>query len=222
MEPGRVLLTAQNALFREGVKLVLAKDKLSIVQEERSLPAALSFLRSTDQPVDLLVYEHSENQSSDLDCFAAISSEFPQITVVVLAGGVTSDGLESAIRGGARGVLPNTISAAALNLVLQLLLAGENLVAVPASVPRVLRPVSEATPRIACEPRTPLSPREDEILELLKEGSPNKVIARKLDVAEATVKVHIKSLLRKIDVGNRTQAAIWATNRSASPNAATM
>jgi two-component system, NarL family, nitrate/nitrite response regulator NarL len=56
----------------------------------------------------------------------------------------------------------------------------------------------------------------------LKEGSPNKVIARKLDMAEATVKVHIKSLLRKIEVGNRTQAAIWATNRSVAPHASTM
>ena len=43
------------------------------------------------------------------------------------------------------------------------------------------------------------------------QGSPNKVIARELDVAEATVKVHVKAILRKIQVSNRTQAAIWAT-----------
>jgi two-component system, NarL family, nitrate/nitrite response regulator NarL len=222
MELGRILLTTQNAFFREGVKHVLAKDKLSIVREERSLSAALSFLRSTDQGVDLLVYEHNENQDTDLDCFMAIGNEFPQVIIVALIQGATSNGLESAIRGGARGVLPNTISAAALNLVLQLLLAGENLIAMPAGVSGGLRPVSEATPGIVCEPRTPLSPREDEVLELLKEGSPNKAIARKLDMAEATVKVHIKSLLRKIDVGNRTQAAIWATNRSLASNAITI
>ena len=46
----------------------------------------------------------------------------------------------------------------------------------------------------------------------LMQGSPNKVIARKLDVAEATVKVHIKAILRKIRVANRTQAAMWAVN----------
>ena len=57
-----------------------------------------------------------------------------------------------------------------------------------------------------------LSSREAEILQCLMQGAPNKVIARKLDVAEATVKVHIKAILRKIRVANRTQAAMWAVN----------
>jgi two-component system nitrate/nitrite response regulator NarL len=43
------------------------------------------------------------------------------------------------------------------------------------------------------------------------QGSPNKIIARKLDVAEATVKVHVKAILRKTGAANRTQAAVWAT-----------
>jgi len=56
-----------------------------------------------------------------------------------------------------------------------------------------------------------LSTRESQILNCLTDGAPNKVIARKLDVAEATVKVHIKAILRKIGATNRTQAAMWAT-----------
>ena len=55
-----------------------------------------------------------------------------------------------------------------------------------------------------------LSEREEQILRDLVKGHPNKIIARKLDIAEATVKVHMKSVLRKIRVANRTQAAIWA------------
>jgi len=55
-----------------------------------------------------------------------------------------------------------------------------------------------------------LSAREREILCLIKEGSPNKVIARQLEVTEATVKVHVKAILRKIGASNRTQAAMWA------------
>lgn len=222
MEPSRILLAAQSVLFREGFKLFLAEDKLLITREEGSLSAALSFLRSTGEPINLVIYEYSGNQSADLDCLAAIGSEFPKIIIVMLAGGATSNVFESAISGGVRGILPNTISAAALNLVLQLLLAGENLMTLPAGVSTGPRPVSVGIPGILREPRTPLSPREDEVLDLLKEGSPNKVIARKLDMAEATVKVHIKSLLRKIEVGNRTQAAIWATNRSAAPHMSTM
>ena len=61
-----------------------------------------------------------------------------------------------------------------------------------------------------------LSERETQILQCLVEGCANKLIARRLDIAEATVKVHIKGLLRKINVSNRTQAAIWALNQNVS------
>jgi len=57
-----------------------------------------------------------------------------------------------------------------------------------------------------------LSPRELVILRCLIEGNSNKGIARKIDIAEATVKVHVKAILRKIRVQNRTQAAIWGMN----------
>lgn len=59
-------------------------------------------------------------------------------------------------------------------------------------------------------PQRPFSERELEVLGWLKEGAPNKVIARRLNVAEATVKVHVKAILRKIGVRNRSQAALWA------------
>ena len=57
-----------------------------------------------------------------------------------------------------------------------------------------------------------LSEREKEILCLLQQGAPNKIIARHLNVSEATVKVHVKAILRKVGASNRTQAAMWATN----------
>ena len=57
-----------------------------------------------------------------------------------------------------------------------------------------------------------LSSREAEILIHLKEGAPNKVIARKLKLSEATVKVHVKAILKKVGAGNRTQAALWAAH----------
>src|SRR6476619_8470323 len=65
-----------------------------------------------------------------------------------------------------------------------------------------------------------LSPREKSILRCLIAGDSNKGIARKIDIAEATVKVHVKGILRKIRVQNRTQAAIWAMNHGALARAA--
>ena len=63
--------------------------------------------------------------------------------------------------------------------------------------------------------RGKLSNREAEILVFLKEGAPNKVIARSLNLSEATIKVHIKAILKKAGVRNRTQAALWARRYTA-------
>ena len=71
-------------------------------------------------------------------------------------------------------------------------------------------------PRAAAK-RDQLSPRECDILAELVKGSPNKIIARQCNISEATVKVHLKAILRKIRVVNRTQAAIWAMNRHETP-----
>jgi two-component system nitrate/nitrite response regulator NarL len=58
-----------------------------------------------------------------------------------------------------------------------------------------------------------LSAKETQVLSHLRDGSSNKIIACKLDIAEATVKVQFKAILRKIGVANRTQAAMWASHR---------
>ncbi|WP_425286916.1 response regulator transcription factor [Microvirga vignae] len=65
---------------------------------------------------------------------------------------------------------------------------------------------------IPFDPKTcQLSAREAEVLSCLRQGVSNKVIARQLDVTEATIKVHVKTILRKIGASNRTQAAMWAS-----------
>lgn len=69
---------------------------------------------------------------------------------------------------------------------------------------------SEAKPELLSEDVEQLTPRENEVLYHLSDGLSNKLIARELDIAEATVKAHINSVLRKIGVTNRTQAARWA------------
>ena len=73
------------------------------------------------------------------------------------------------------------------------------------AVQPILLPTEDRTTQL-------LSPREKSIMQCLIEGASNKTIARKIDIAEATVKVHVKAILRKIRVHNRTQAAIWGMN----------
>jgi two-component system nitrate/nitrite response regulator NarL len=112
------------------------------------------------------------------------------------------------------GYLVKAISCAPLAGALRLIAMGEKVL--PSEVAESL---THSIPQIAWSGHetgvtgVPLSNREIEILRCLLDGDPNKVISRRLGIADATVKVHIKAILRKLRVQNRTQAAIWAASR---------
>ena len=106
------------------------------------------------------------------------------------------------------GILTYDLSADAFIRSLRLICAGERVFPRDLAIGRKPQPLPSSTgPRPS---GVHLSPREKEILSHLVAGHSNKRIARHLDIAEATVKVHLKSVQRKIRVENRTQAAIWA------------
>ena len=81
--------------------------------------------------------------------------------------------------------------------------------------PRAARTVLNA--RAAPDPLAPFSPREREVLELLVAGLPNKLIARRLEISEKTVKSHLTNIFRELDVSDRTQAALWAERHGMRP-----
>ena len=81
--------------------------------------------------------------------------------------------------------------------------------------PRAARTVLNA--RAAPDPLAPFSPREREVLELLVAGLPNKLIARRLEISEKTVKSHLTKIFRELDVSDRTQAALWAQRHGMRP-----
>jgi DNA-binding NarL/FixJ family response regulator len=81
--------------------------------------------------------------------------------------------------------------------------------------PRAARAVLNA--RAAPDPLAPFSPREREVLELLVAGLPNKLIARRLEISEKTVKSHLTKIFRELDVSDRTQAALWAERHGMRP-----
>jgi two-component system nitrate/nitrite response regulator NarL len=161
----------------------------------------------------LMVCDASEYAHQDFQVLQEIGQEFPEIGIMILTDNLNRSDFDMAIAGGARTFLPKSISPVALQTVLELILLGENIFAIPASLSGGI-PANPHTPEVstATGPRKLLSAREAQILSCLEAGQPNKVIARNLDMAEATVKVHLKALLRKINAGNRTQAAVWSMN----------
>jgi two-component system nitrate/nitrite response regulator NarL len=129
------------------------------------------------------------------------------IKLVVLASEADSQELEPDDIAPLSGVLTYDLSVDALVRSLRLIGSGERVF--PRDLALGRRPQGPSAPEPQFDSAR-LSPREKEILSQLVAGHSNKLIARELGIAEATVKVHLKSVLRKIRVENRTQAAIWA------------
>ena len=202
-----VLLISKNHFLCCGLAQALAKDTLSVVGEEPSAEAALSLLQSGQQ-VDVIVFD--ADSADGVTGLKAITDQYPQVRVVILAADISAVVYERAVECNLRALLPLSISAEALKLTLKLVVLGENLFLSTGQAFDGMRPTPKPQRMTAASPR--LSDRETEILRFLREGAPNKIIARELHVAEATVKIHVKSVLRKIDAINRTQAAVWAMN----------
>ena len=210
----RVVLVGESQLSREGLRQILTSVSMIIVDSIARLPEVFPLIRANADFTDLILFITSENRDKDWDTVRETTAEFPEIAIAVLADDCGRTNYNAAIAAGVRGFFPNSISGAGLGLSLQLIALGENLTACPVALAKPQN-TPATTPNIGrlSELRAPLSERETEILGCLEDGLPNKVIARKLSMAEATVKVHIKAILRKIDVDNRTQAAIWAMTR---------
>lgn len=160
-----------------------------------------------------------------------VKTQNPEARVVVLADGFDIDELRSVLQAGADGYCLATTGCDALVKYMDLVMLGEIVFPSSALLSAMTGEVSDVRidapititgphPERVSESKESvirtLSIREAEILQCLMQGAPNKVIARKLEVAEATVKVHIKAILRKIRVANRTQAAMWAVNHLSS------
>jgi two-component system nitrate/nitrite response regulator NarL len=104
------------------------------------------------------------------------------------------------------------MAADALSRSLELVMLGQQIFPTRLMLGTMLAEAEGDTRNAALRASSGLSPRELEILRMLVNGESNRAIARELTVTEATIKVHLRSLLRKVRVNNRTQAAVWAIN----------
>ena len=131
--------------------------------------------------------------------------------LVVLAGTLSTDQMAVSFAAGADGFLLEEISTEALLESLNLVMLGEKVFPSRLAVMLCAESVARQAPQcISSFTDDLLSGREVEVVQRLAGGMPNKVIAKELEISEATVKVHLKSILKKLRVTNRTQAAIWA------------
>jgi two-component system nitrate/nitrite response regulator NarL len=214
-DPSREIPTAlicKNTLVRTGVSAILSGTNF-VITDASSPQTELMLCLVCDG------YEPDELAQT----IGEVKEQHPSARVVVLADDVEAHTLKTALEAGLNGLCSPMTDRRALIKVLELVMLGETYVPTAIALKMLSQPAQSSVPaKLTPDQLTEvggrkLSPREAEILHQLAEGAPNKVIARHLDVAEATIKVHVKSILRKIGAVNRTQAAMWAATQVSTP-----
>lgn len=227
----RVLVLHSSRIAREALCQLLGTLGFAVAGVGRNAAEALQDVRPDDLP-NLLIASLASDAEAELalPVIREIRGRLPGLKAVVLADCGRLGVVTAAMRAGADAVLSTDISADVLKRSLELVLLGQRLFP-PDIAEAFLEPMAPAEAgrnrgdpediAHAPDPNTVvgrrlslLSKREHEILCCLVNGMSNKLIARTLDITEATVKVHIKGVLRKTRLGNRTQVAIWALNNN--------
>jgi two-component system nitrate/nitrite response regulator NarL len=189
----------------------LASSHFAVSGEASSIKAAIQAMASGQRP-DLVLLDFDTADEEEMDCIRRLHDGDGTVRIVVLTNEMSSQRLAQSLAAGVDGYLLKDMSPNALAQSLRLVLLGEKVF--PTNLaPMLISGNFDPAPAIqqVVQPRG-LSEREVQILTCLVNGFSNKSIANRLEVTEGTVKVHLKSLLRKLNVSNRTQAAIWALN----------
>jgi two-component system nitrate/nitrite response regulator NarL len=213
MSTSTILLVGPR-LFRAGLKSLLDGAQFRVTGEIGELVA----VNGTAPPdPDIALLEAPGEPSSTLDALQRLNGIFPDASTVILSDRVCMATLAGCLAAGASGFLTKDISPDALLRSLQLVALGEKVFPTYLAGLLVHGVPERGQLRVAADNSCGLSSREIETLQCLLRGESNKLIAKRLSISEATIKVHMKSVLRKIKAHNRTQAAMWAISHGYMP-----
>lgn len=196
----KILIADDHALFREGMRHVLAllADDVEIIEAgdcAQTLKAAES-----DGELSLVLLDLNMPGRDGFAALETLAQRYPTLPIVVLSGSEDRADMQRALNHGAMGFIPKSATAAVMLSALRLVLAGG--VYVP---PELVQPGAGDGPGRGTD--AGLTPRQIEVLAHVIDGQPNKIIAGELGLTEATVKAHITAVFKALGVTNRTQAA---------------
>lgn len=199
----RVLIADDHPLYREAAALRIRRlYPDALVGEVSSLPELRQTTAEGSAPYDLILLDyHMPGMSSE--ALVQLVGEFTATPLAVISGTSANADIRAAVHAGLRGFIPKTSSSEHFALALQILLAGGS--SVPADI-LLDRPSTSAVKSWLAK----MTEREQEVLRGVIQGRSNKEIARQMDVAEVTVKLHLRSVFRKMDVKSRAEAAVKA------------
>jgi DNA-binding NarL/FixJ family response regulator len=200
----RLLLADDQELVRDGIAAVLRNEADIEVETVCDLPEALARV-GTAPPFDLILLDFMMPGMNRLEGLAQMKAAAPGVPVALLTGVAPAAAADQAVAQGAAGFLPKTMSTRSLIAAVRFMAAGETYlpITLTTQAENALQELGQAQ----------LTPRELDVFKRLARGLANKEIARELGLQEVTVKLHVKTLYRKIGARNRTEAALLARNQ---------
>ncbi|MBM6584374.1 response regulator transcription factor [Microvirga sp. BT689] len=207
----RVAVVDDHPLYREGVVHVLNRhDDIGVVAQGECAEDAVRIAQEVQPHVMVL---DMNMPGSGLSAVTAINSAHPGVRVLFLSVVIDEDQVCQAINSGARGYLLKGAGGEELARTVRAIYSGETYVA-PSLAGHLLAHLGRKTAQ-PLNKETTLSPRQEQILQLIGQGLSNKEVATKLQLTERTVKYYMTNLLQKLQVRNRTEAALLANRRAA-------
>lgn len=198
----RVLIADDHGVVRDGLgRLIEAMPDMEVVATAADGEEAVQ--RAQEARPDVILMDLDMPRLDGIEATRRVLADAPRTAVLVLTSFSDRPRIMGAIEAGAAGYLLKDVQADEVAEGIRAAARGES----PLD-PRAARTV--LTARSEPDPLANLSDREREVLGLLLEGLPNKLIARRLEISEKTVKSHLTRIFREIDVTDRTQAALWA------------
>jgi two-component system nitrate/nitrite response regulator NarL len=213
----KLCLVSPNPIARDGLARTLSSEEFEVIA---ALPN-LNDLPLLEEKTTMVVLDISR-ADLQLASLVELRERHPGISAVVLADRFEHADMMQCFRAGASGYIVKDIDSPSLLCLLRIVAMGQKVV--PSHVIDVFENQASYPSQVQVSEKdvetANLSAREQDVLCCVMAGMANKVIARELNLSEATVKVHVKAILRKLEVGNRTQAAIWASTKGISPETA--
>lgn len=225
-----LLIVDDHSLFRRGLMALLSQDgRFHVAAQAADIGEALRILAR--QIPDVILLDNHLPGVRGVEGIPALKEAAPEVRILMLTVSENEDDLAAALHAGAEGYLLKTVESDQLGEAIVKVMAGESVVSpemmtklvtafrakppkdensASIDVPADLAPVSAAQSAQAVA-LAQLSAREREVLVCIARGDSNKVIARQLDIAETTVKIHVQHILRKLQLSSRVQVAVYAT-----------
>ncbi|MCK5916920.1 MAG: response regulator [Cocleimonas sp.] len=207
----KVLLIDDHTLFRAGLEDLLTRRGIQVVASVGNGDEGLKMANELDGDLDVVLLDMRMPNMDGISVLRILKKDHPDLPVAMLTTSSVEEDLIGSLKNGAQGYLLKDMEPDELVVALRDIIDGKTVVApdlahvLAQAVQGKIKPKEEEI-----NPFAALTPREFEILTLLAEGQSNKVIARNLGISDGTVKLHVKAILRKLNISSRITAAVMA------------